>query len=65
MLDSARLALARSREEMQRADGQRGHVYLSVDLCLGDDGEPLWVKSSAYFEQMLHRKDAARERSDG
>lgn len=65
LLDTAQATIARSREEMLRAVGQRGHVYLTVDLCLGDDGEPLWVKSAAYFEQMLHRKDAARERSDG
>lgn len=65
LLDAAQTALARSREEMLRAAGQRGHVYLHVDLCLGDDGKPLWVKQSAYFEEMFHRKDAARERSDG
>lgn len=58
-------AIRESGGSLARAFGKRGHVFLHVDLCLGDEGEPLWVKSSAYFEEMLHRKDAARERSDG
>jgi hypothetical protein len=33
-------------------------VYLTVELCLGDRGEPLYIDSAVYFRQKRHHKDA-------
>lgn len=38
-------------------------VYLTVELCQGDGGEPLWIASSVYFQRKRHSKDA-RESSN-
>lgn len=35
-------------------------VYLKVELCQGDNGEPLWTNSSLYFEQKRHSKSLGR-----
>lgn len=37
-------------------------VYLNVELCLGDDGIPLWLNSAVYFQQKRHEKDARETR---
>lgn len=50
--------------ELVRASGQRGIVYLQVELCLGDRGEPMWMTHSLHFVPKLHQKDA-RETTDG
>lgn len=65
VLGAASQAIRDSAGEVSRAEGERGMVYLKVDLCLGDGGEPLWVSSSVHFEQKRHHKDAARERTSG
>lgn len=65
LLRAAAAAVSASRVELERAEKRRAHIYLNVELSLGDGGEPLWVKYSAYAQHMVHEKDAARERSDG
>ena len=59
MLAAAQRAIRESLSECARAEGKRGIVYLDVELCLGDSGEPLWVSSSLHFKDKLHTKDAA------
>lgn len=63
LLGAAQAAVRDSASECSRAEGSRGSVFLNVELCLGDRGDPLWVESSVYFQKKLHHKDAARERS--
>ena len=45
--------------EVSRAQGQRGTVFLIIELNLGDGGVPLWVDSTVYFRRKRHHKDAA------
>lgn len=61
---AATAAIRESVAECSRAQGQRGMVYLTVELCQGDGGEPLWIASSVYFQRKRHSKDA-RESSNG
>lgn len=65
MRAAADRAIRESLSECARADGKRGNVYLEVELCLGDGGEPLWMAGSLRFRPKLHHKDAARESSNG
>ena len=44
--------------ELGRAEGNRGMVYLKVEVCLGDDGKPLWANTAVHFEHKRHYKDA-------
>lgn len=62
LVGAALRAVRDSASECSRAEGERGMVYLSVELCLGDRGEPLWLDSSVYFRQKRHRKDAREAR---
>lgn len=62
---AATSAIRESAGECSRAQGQRGIVYLNVELCLGDGGEPLWIASSVYFQRKRHHKDSARENQRG
>jgi hypothetical protein len=64
LLGAAQRAVVDSAGECSRAEGRRGMVYLKVDLCLGDRGEPLWLESSVHFSQKRHQKDA-RETARG
>lgn len=58
LLGAAQRAIRDSASECSRAEGNRGIVYLNVELCLGDRGEPLWLNSNVYFSQKRHQKDA-------
>lgn len=58
MLGAAQRAVRESLSECARAEGKRGVVRLEVELSLGDGGDPLWVKGTLHFVQMLHTKDA-------
>ena len=63
---AASAAIRESVSECSRAQGQRGMVYLNVELCQGDAGEPLWIASSVYFQRKRHSKDSsAREKPRG
>lgn len=61
MLAAAQRAIRESLSECARAEGERGNVYLEVELCLGDFGEPLWMAGSLRFRPKLHQKDVTRE----
>lgn len=60
----AQRAIRDSLSECSRAEGKRGIVHLTVDVCLGDRGELLWMNSALWFEQKRHQKDA-RENHGG
>lgn len=59
------MAIAESIGEVSRAQDKRGTVYLTLELCLGDGGEPMWLKSDVHFERMRHYKDRARSSNVG
>jgi len=59
LLGAAQRGVVDSASELSRAEGKRGMVYLNVELCLGDRGEPLWLNTAVYFQQKRHHKDAA------
>ena len=65
MTGAAQDALRSGVHEMGRAQGRRGMVYLQVELCLGDGGEPLWLTSSLHFVPKLHQKDAREAGRNG
>lgn len=58
LLGAAQRAVRDSAGEVSRAEGKRGIVTLTVELCLGDGGEPMWLESSCHFTQKRHQKDA-------
>ena len=60
----AQTALADGVSELVRAEGKRGTVRLNLELCLGDNGAPLWSNSSVFFEQKRHVKDARGASND-
>lgn len=62
---AAKRAIRESLSECARAERKRGNLFLEVELCLGDNGEPLWMAGSLRFREKLHTKDAARESSNG
>lgn len=58
MTGAAQSALREGVHEMARATGKRGIVHLTVELCLGDRGEPMWLTYGVHFEPKRHYKDA-------
>lgn len=64
MVSLIEAVFAEGKHELARAQGRRGVVYLTLELGLGDNGEPLWTKSALYFERKRHVKDARERPND-